>query len=196
MPQPSQFQPQPPPQSSQQPQMPTLPPQTTPQLSQAIDRSARLRRVRRGTKMRLIVLAVIAIVLIGVTIFFFVMRNKNVPLQRTSEDTAVQPSVINPSNTESVTNTPLTEPVRDSDGDGLLDTEEAEFGTNPDSLDSDNDGLNDRQEIRVYKTEPMIPDTDGDGFEDGEEVRQFYNPTGEGKLLDESTLIKELNTNQ
>lgn len=70
----------------------------------------------------------------------------------------------------------------DSDGDGLLDSEEAEYGTSPQKIDTDSDGISDRTEIRVYKTDPLKQDTDGDGFTDGAEVRNFYNPNGEGKL--------------
>ena len=47
----------------------------------------------------------------------------------------------------------------DDDDDGLTNTEEAEYGTDPDE-----------------------PDTDGDGFLDGEEVKNGYNPLGDGKL--------------
>ena len=35
----------------------------------------------------------------------------------------------------------------DTDGDGLPDVQEAEYGTNPNSRDTDNDGLNDDEEI-------------------------------------------------
>jgi hypothetical protein len=66
-----------------------------------------------------------------------------------------QPSPISP--------LPPTVPVdRDSDNDGLLDWEEAYYGT-----------------------DPFNPDTDGDGFLDGEEVMGGYDPLGPG-LLDPS----------
>ncbi len=51
------------------------------------------------------------------------------------------------------------------------------------NLDSDNDGLNNSEEISQYKTDPNNPDTDGDGFKDGDEVKNGYNPNGSGKLL-------------
>lgn len=49
------------------------------------------------------------------------------------------------------------------------------------NIDSDNDGLTDSQEAK-YGTDPHNPDTDGDGFKDGDEVKNGYNPLGSGKL--------------
>lgn len=40
------------------------------------------------------------------------------------------------------------------------------------TLDSDNDGLSDAEELR-YGTDPHNPDTDGDGLKDGQEVYQY-----------------------
>jgi len=51
----------------------------------------------------------------------------------------------------------------DSDGDGLLDGQEAGLGTSGLDWDSDNDGLSDYEEVNVYGTDPNNPDTDGDG---------------------------------
>jgi len=48
--------------------------------------------------------------------------------------------------------------------------------------DSDNDGLTDIEELKVYGTDPKKADTDGDGYSDGDEVKNGYNPLGEGKL--------------
>ena len=66
----------------------------------------------------------------------------------------------------------------------LSDAEEAELGTSPTSTDTDADGLFDREEVQVYKTDPLNPDTDGDGYQDGAEVKQGYNPSGDGKLFE------------
>lgn len=49
------------------------------------------------------------------------------------------------------------------------------------TLDSDSDGLTDKQEA-LYGTDPKKPDTDGDGYTDGQEVQSGYNPLGPGKL--------------
>jgi outer membrane protein OmpA-like peptidoglycan-associated protein/opacity protein-like surface antigen len=59
----------------------------------------------------------------------------------------------------------------DKDGDGLTKREEKELGTDPDNPDTDGDGLNDGEEVRIYFTNPLNPDTDGDGLSDGDEVR-------------------------
>ncbi len=51
------------------------------------------------------------------------------------------------------------------------------------SEDSDEDGLPDSLE-HFYGSDPMNPDTDGDGLKDGYEVDHGLNPTGPGKLFD------------
>ena len=83
----------------------------------------------------------------------------------------------------------------DTDGDSYLDGAEVEAGYDPltkpgsepseeelKSMDSDDDGLSDYDEINIYKTDPNNPDTDGDGYSDGEEVNNGYNPNGDGLL--------------
>lgn len=64
----------------------------------------------------------------------------------------------------------------DDDGDGLTNHQEEGAHTNPDDYDTDDDGLNDYQEVRIYKTDPNNPDTDGDGMMDGLEVYVGRNP--------------------
>ncbi|MFA6424241.1 MAG: hypothetical protein WCV83_02915 [Candidatus Magasanikbacteria bacterium] len=71
----------------------------------------------------------------------------------------------------------------DSDKDGLDDVRERELGTGPYKSDTDGDGLNDGDEVIIWKTNPLNPDTDGDSYKDGEEVRNGYNPLGAGKLF-------------
>jgi hypothetical protein len=48
--------------------------------------------------------------------------------------------------------------------------------------DSDNDGLNDEEEVLIG-TDKNNPDTDGDGFQDGAELAVGYNPAGPGKII-------------
>ena len=79
---------------------------------------------------------------------------------------------------------------QDTDQDGLTDAQELQLGTDIDNIDTDNDGLFDRDEVVVYKTDPLNPDTDGDGFIDGTEVGGHYNPLGEGELYN---LKEEIN---
>ncbi|MEO1246537.1 MAG: hypothetical protein AAFX56_12725 [Pseudomonadota bacterium] len=101
----------------------------------------------------------------------------------------------------------------DTDGDRLLDVEEAVLGTDPALADSDADGLLDRFEVRngfdpnaagddtgdadgdglnnldeqTASTEPRVADTDGDGLSDGDEVNvHLSNPLvrdSDGDLL-------------
>ncbi len=62
----------------------------------------------------------------------------------------------------------------DADNDGLLNTEEANYQTNPLVDDTDVDGLLDGAEVNVHGTDPTRPDTDSDGVSDGDEVN-IYN---------------------
>jgi len=74
----------------------------------------------------------------------------------------------------------------DTDGDGLIDADEANYGTDPYAADTDNDGLSDYFEISVsspgHELDPLLqdspcdsvgddpwPDTDHDGLTDCEE---------------------------
>jgi hypothetical protein len=62
---------------------------------------------------------------------------------------------------------------KDSDGDGLSDfEEEALHGTNPNKVDTDDDGIDDKSEIDEG-TNPNSEDTDGDGLSDGLEKKGF-----------------------
>jgi hypothetical protein len=62
---------------------------------------------------------------------------------------------------------------RDRDYDGLLDRDEIHvYRTNPDNSDTDGDGLNDGEEVALG-TSPLRSDTDGDGLSDGDEVRVY-----------------------
>lgn len=180
----------------------TLEPPLRPQISQASEARVSPVRAGRGTKMRLQILAVVGVIFLVVLIVFFVVRSRaNTPGEVIPQTAPASASVSDPSQVvvpipdTTTQETDVSEPVRDSDGDGLLDTEESTLGTDPEQLDSDGDGLNDRQEIRVYQTDPNNPDTDSDTFPDGDEVRNFFNPNGSGKMIDESQLIKELNEN-
>lgn len=73
----------------------------------------------------------------------------------------------------------------DTDQDGLDDVRERELGTSLINSDTDGDGLNDADEVIIWKTDPLNPDTDNDTYKDGEEVRNGYDPLGPGKLFSE-----------
>jgi hypothetical protein len=64
----------------------------------------------------------------------------------------------------------------DLDNDGLLNDDEATYGTDPNDADSDNDGLNDGDEVNTHGTDPLEADTDGGGVEDGDEIDAGTNP--------------------
>jgi len=116
---------------------------------------------------------------------------ENTPAAPLAEE-AKTPAIDNAPSEEPAANTetpasadiPLDDANRDTDHDGLTDTEETALGTNINNSDSDSDGLYDREEARVYKTDPLNPDTDGDTFLDGGEVKNGFNPKGAGKLYD------------
>lgn len=57
----------------------------------------------------------------------------------------------------------------DSDGDGLTNKQEYEFGTDADRSDTDSDGLTDYQEVLTYHTNPIAPDSDYDGLKDSQD---------------------------
>ncbi|GAF98000.1 unnamed protein product, partial [marine sediment metagenome] len=58
--------------------------------------------------------------------------------------------------------------------------EEFGLGTNAYKADTDEDGLNDFEEIEMYNSDPVNSDTDGDGYKDGEEVKNGYDPLRAG----------------
>lgn len=89
--------------------------------------------------------------------------------------------------TTSPTTTKNPETFLDSDGDGLTNAEELDAGTLANNPDTDSDGLGDREEVKVYDTNPRKADTDGDTFLDGQEVAGGYNPNGDGKLFNVPT---------
>lgn len=54
-------------------------------------------------------------------------------------------------------------------------------------VDSDGDGLYDREEI-ILGTDENKADTDGDGYSDREEIMNTYNPVGDGSLSDNPSI--------
>ncbi|KKW13480.1 MAG: putative calcium-binding acidic-repeat protein [Parcubacteria group bacterium GW2011_GWC2_49_9] len=132
-----------------------------------------------------VILAIIVIAVV-VVVFFnpFEKTATNEPVANTNTEPSILPSTISPpSNTGSVS---------DADSDGLPDAEEQSLGTNAQNADSDSDQLFDREEVKVYLTNPTNPDTDGDGVIDGQEVAQGQNPSGAGLLRDLPSEIQKL----
>jgi oligopeptide transport system substrate-binding protein len=64
----------------------------------------------------------------------------------------------------------------DAEGDGLEDTLEAELGTDPFDVDTDDDGATDGDEYYIHQTGTRNPDNDGDGVLDGDEVANGTDP--------------------
>ena len=71
----------------------------------------------------------------------------------------------------------------DTDGDGLNDWDEISvYKTDPNLADTDGDGLSDGKEV-AGGTDPRQADTDGDGVKDGAEVQQGTNPKDASSFL-------------
>jgi hypothetical protein len=105
--------------------------------------------------------------------------------ENTVDNSAIPPALPKPEVTAKDLFFPPEAPiVSDNDQDGLTDEEEKILGTDINNIDTDGDGLFDREEVKVYKTNPLVADTDGDGYSDGDEVKNGYNPTGAGKLYE------------
>jgi uncharacterized membrane protein len=77
----------------------------------------------------------------------------------------------------------------DSDGDGLLDGEEATYGTDMNDPDDDGDGLVDGEEVHIWGTDPAVADTDDDGLDDWDEIWTHWtdplNDNTDGDFVDD-----------
>lgn len=84
--------------------------------------------------------------------------------------------------------------LTDVDGDGINETQEKAFNTNPGDPDTDRDGLLDGEELFSYLTDPNDPDTDLDGLTDFDEVNGIYSfPTDPLKRDTDGDGISDLN---
>ncbi|QUC65539.1 putative metal-binding motif-containing protein [Nitrosopumilus sp. K4] len=80
------------------------------------------------------------------------------------------------------------EGFEDSDGDGIIDTDEANYGTDPNNYDTDGDGVSDGEEILNLLSDPLdacspssdndVCDSDGDGIPDSTDPCPF-DPSNE-----------------
>ncbi|HET8865719.1 MAG TPA: OmpA family protein [Gracilimonas sp.] len=87
----------------------------------------------------------------------------------------------------------------DTDEDGLNDYDEMyTYETNPLSADTDDDGLTDGEEVNTYETDPNSADTDGDGLSDGDEVNSYNTDPNDtdtdGDGLSDGDEVNEYNT--
>ncbi len=90
-----------------------------------------------------------------------------------------------------------TDAAQDSDEDGLTNLQEYNQNTLPNNSDSDDDGINDGDEINTYQTDPLNSDTDMDGLSDGDEVNTHQtNPLLVDSDQDDLTDAEEINEYQ
>ncbi len=74
----------------------------------------------------------------------------------------------------------------DFDFDGLDNLAECQQGTNPNSFDTDGDGLSDGDEVLIWSTSPVLDDSDHDGMNDGWEVANGLDPNDDGSINPDS----------
>jgi RHS repeat-associated protein len=77
--------------------------------------------------------------------------------------------------------------IIDFDNDGLTNIEENQLHTDICDADTDDDGLNDYDEVHTYGTNPSVQDTDGDNLPDGWEVQhqqEGFDPLVSNKNID------------
>ncbi len=120
---------------------------------------------------------ILVIILICLGVFIFFVKNNKI--------NEIKEILKNEKNTDTIlTEMQTTEQSIDSDADGLTNKEEEKLNTNFLNVDTDADGLSDREEVKTWKTNPLNLDTDNDGVKDGDEVKKKTNPNGAGSLLE------------
>lgn len=140
-----------------------------------------------NTKKYIIIITVV-LVLVG-SVFWMLRKKTNEPLKvldNQVEQAAVKLEIEKKNDIEVMKRLDIALDIAretDKDLDGLSNEEEKKLGTNPESSDTDSDGILDGDEIQSYHTDPLKADTDGDGYKDGYEVERGYSPIGPGKLI-------------
>lgn len=153
---------------------------------------------KKGPIIAIIVVVILVLAAAGWAGWFFFMRGGPIgePANEDFKEVTVDNGAVV---TEPVgepvvepTNEPVVEPTdepagtvisKDSDQDGLTDEEEVFYGTDIDLADTDGDELSDRDELKVWQTDPLNADSDADGYADGHEIKNGYNPKGAGLLI-------------
>lgn len=97
-------------------------------------------------------------------------------IEKTIKVVNLKDSDEDPSSLYGIFEIPVDDETADNDKDGITNAEEKKLGTDPNSLDTDNDGLSDYYEINISKTDPLKADTDGDGLNDGDELDLGLDP--------------------
>lgn len=145
---------------------------------------------------------IILVALLGIVVAVILTQrsstdeNASAPLANTSEQPTTNTAPSSTSGSDNM-NAAVVLPALpvDTDADGLTNTEESTYGTNPNNPDTDGDGLYDREEVLFYSTDPQDADTDGDGTDDGTEVEKGTHPNGLGSLLNINDAIQSMNNN-
>lgn len=130
------------------------------------------------------VIIVVVLLLVGGGIWIWGMRpagEEEIPLPPAPEVPAPAETPAPATPAPATVPPETTAPAVDTDLDGLADVDEQILGTNPQKMDTDEDGLLDGEEVNAYKTDPLKADADGDGYKDGEEVRAGYDPKNPAK---------------
>ncbi len=126
-----------------------------------------------ATKRGIIILSIALLLLIS---FFawYKYRTLQLPVLSNNKDTkeSFLDKVLHPNGSSSDS----TKKTNDSDEDGLTDDEERGAGTDSSKIDTDSDGLVDRDEVKVYKTNPLQADSDGDSINDSDEIKKRRDP--------------------
>lgn len=89
----------------------------------------------------------------------------------------------------------VTDADDDPDEDNLTNKEEIATKTDPQSDDSDMDGINDYDELNKYNTDPNNEDTDNDGISDADEIKLGLMPNfdkSDGQTPDNQRIIEQI----
>lgn len=175
-----------PPPPAAQPEAPSAPPPTAEEKATAEAGQVVLEEPKKSWG-RLLAIIIAVIVILGVVAWIALQYSDSIFSGSREKDKTPKKNEIVDDELKVITPTQTVPKVKapvDSDGDGLTDEEELLLGTDALLTDSDADGLPDRDEVKVYKTDPLDSDTDKDGYFDGEEVEKGYDPKGSGRLYE------------
>ncbi|NHJ84281.1 MAG: hypothetical protein FK734_02390 [Asgard group archaeon] len=140
---------------------------------------------RFGSKSNLLSYIFLTVLLTALTLMMSL--NANLAKENSNPLPKIDPSIMtyNPaSHIDTNYQIPVFDPFKftqsseiDSDSDGLSDRDEIKYGTNPYLRDSDFDKLIDGAEVYIFKTIPNLPDSDRDYIIDSLEIFCFHtNP--------------------
>ena len=137
----------------------------------------------KNSKKKIVIAGITAALVVVISlVLYLALRNKAAEAPRnnliTPENSTTDAKSVNQNFVEAINKLSAT----DADLDGLADSEETKYGTDPHKADTDGDGLLDKDEITIYKTDPRKADTYGFGMSDGKGVRQgIILPDGKHK---------------